>query len=246
MDNAMKTHILLLSSAIALSTLSLDAHANSTPNAPHIYVKGEATVTTMPDYVQLSVGIVEIDKDLIDAKNKADKTMAKAIKLVKELGIKAGNINAGHISINRESQYNRSSGEQEFKGFRVSRTLSVKLSQIEKYPQLLQNLVNNGINQINQTQFLASNYEELHKQAQKLAIQDARKAAKELSADYGVELKGLYTASLSPMNVPAQPYARSEKTMMVADSAPGNFVPDAYHAGEIKVTASSYAVYFID
>ncbi|BED89147.1 hypothetical protein PspMM1_16150 [Pseudoalteromonas sp. MM1] len=246
MDNAMKTHILILSSAIALSTLSLGAHANSTPNAPHIYVKGEATVTTMPDYVQLSVGIVEIDKDLIDAKNKADKTMAKAIKLVKELGIKDGNINAGHISINRESQYNRSSGEQEFKGFRVSRTLSVKLSQIEKYPQLLQNLVNNGINQINQTQFLASNYEELHKQAQKLAIQDARKAAKELSADYGVELKGLYTASLSPMNVPAQPYARSEKTMMVADSAPGNFVPDAYHAGEIKVTASSYAVYFID
>ncbi|WP_286247610.1 SIMPL domain-containing protein [Pseudoalteromonas sp. MM1] len=242
----MKTHILILSSAIALSTLSLGAHANSTPNAPHIYVKGEATVTTMPDYVQLSVGIVEIDKDLIDAKNKADKTMAKAIKLVKELGIKDGNINAGHISINRESQYNRSSGEQEFKGFRVSRTLSVKLSQIEKYPQLLQNLVNNGINQINQTQFLASNYEELHKQAQKLAIQDARKAAKELSADYGVELKGLYTASLSPMNVPAQPYARSEKTMMVADSAPGNFVPDAYHAGEIKVTASSYAVYFID
>lgn len=246
MDNAMKTHILLLSSAIALSTLSVDAHANSTPNAPHIYVKGEATVTTMPDYVQLSVGIVEIDKDLIDAKNKADKNMAKAIKLVKELGIKDGNINAGHISINRESQYNRSSGEQEFKGFRVSRTLSVKLSQIEKYPQLLQNLVNNGINQINQTQFLASNYEELHKQAQKLAIQDARKAAKELSADYGVELKGLYTASLSPMNVAAQPYARSEKTMMVADSAPGNFVPDAYHAGEIKVTASSYAVYFID
>jgi hypothetical protein len=242
----MKTHILILSSAIALSTLSLGAHANSTPNAPHIYVKGEATVTTMPDYVQLSVGIVEIDKDLIDAKNKADKTMAKAIKLVKELGIKDANINAGHISINRESQYNRTSGNQEFKGFRVSRTLSVKLSEIEKYPQLLQNLVNNGINQINQTQFLASNYEELHKQAQKLAIKDARKAAKELSTDYGVELKGLYTASLSPMNISAQPYARSEKTMMVADSAPGNFVPDAYHAGEIKVTASSYAVYFID
>ncbi len=246
MDNAMKTHILLLASALTASAMSTNAHAISTPNAPHIYVKGEATITTMPDYVQLSVGIVEINKDLIDAKNKADKTMAKAIKLVKELGIKDGNINAGHISINRESQYNRSSGEQEFKGFRVSRTLSVKLSQIDKYPQLLQNLVNNGINQINNTQFLASNYEELLKKAQKLATKDARKAAKELSADYGVELKGLYTASLSPMNIPAQPYARAEKTMMMADSAPRNFVPDAYHAGEIKVTASSYAVYFIE
>jgi hypothetical protein len=34
--------------------------------------------------------------------------------------------------------------------------------------------------------------------------------------------------------------------MMKADSTPSNFVPDAYHAGEIKVTASSYAVYFIE
>ncbi|ASM49997.1 hypothetical protein PESP_a1958 [Pseudoalteromonas espejiana DSM 9414] len=242
----MNTLKLFLGSALAFSTLSFNAVAGSTPDAPHIYVKGEATITTMPDYVQLSVGIVEIDKDLIAAKNKADKTMAKAIKLVKELGIEDGNINAGHISINRESQYNRTSGNQDFKGFRVSRTLSVKLSNIDKYPQLLQNLVNNGINQINQTQFLASNYNELHKKAQKLAIEDARKAAKELSTDYGVKLKGLYTASLSPMNAPTQPYMRAEKTMMSADSASGKFVPDAYHAGEIKVTASSYAVYFID
>ena len=83
------------------------------------------------------------------------------------------------------------------------------------------------------------------KKAQKLAKKDARKAAKEFSEDYGVSVKGLYTASLSPLNGLSQPYMRAEKVMM-ADSAPSNYVPDAYHAGEIEVTASSYAVYYIE
>ena len=190
----MKTLTFVLGSALALNVLSFDALAAATPDAPHIYVKGEATLTTMPDYVQLSVGITEVDKDLIAAKNKTDLTIAKAIKLVKEIGVKEGDINAGQISINRDSQYNRTTGNQEFKGFKVSRTLTVKLSDINKYPELLQSLVNNGINEINQTQFLASNYNELHKKAQKLAIKDARDAAKEFSDEYGVDLKGLYSA----------------------------------------------------
>ena len=241
----MKTLTLVLGSALALNVLSFDTLAAATPDAPHIYVKGEVTLTTMPDYVQLSVGITEVDKDLIAAKNKTDLTIAKAIKLVKEIGVLENDINAGQISINRDSQYNRTTGNQEFNGFKVSRTLTVKLSDINKYPELLQSLVNNGINEINQTQFLASNYNELHKKAQKLAIKDARDAAKEFSEDYGVDLKGLYSASLSPLNVQSQPYMRTEKVMM-ANSAPSNYVPDAYHAGEIKVTASSYAVYLID
>ena len=53
------------------------------------------------------------------AKNKTDLTMAKAIKLVKEMGVLQGDINAGQISINRDNQYNRTTGNQDFKGFRV-------------------------------------------------------------------------------------------------------------------------------
>ena len=78
-----------------------------------------------------------------------------------------------------------------------------------------------------------------------MAIKQAKAAAKELSADFDVELKGLYSASLSPLDMPSVPYMRSEKVMM-ADGAPSNYVPDAYHAGEITISASSYAIYYID
>jgi uncharacterized protein len=231
---------------VALTTaMSFNVFATATPDAAHIYVKGEATITTMPDHVVLQVGITEVGTDLIAAKNNTDKTMAKAIKIVKALGISDADINAGQISINRENQYNRESGQSEFKGFRVARSLMVKLAEIDKYPELLQNLVNNGINEINHTRFLASNYDALYKQAQQLAIKDSRNAAQEFSQAYGVALKGLYSASMQPLDVQSAPYMRAEKVMLSAE-APSNYVPDAYHAGEITITASSYAVYYIE
>ena len=227
------------------AALTFNVFAESTPSAPHIYIQGQAEITTAADTVLLNVGIVEIDKDLLAAKNKADKTMAKAIKLAKNSGALDKDINAGQINIYRETKYNRQTNAQEFVGFRVSRNITIKLNSIDKYPTLLQSLVNEGINQINNTQFVSSKYNELHQQAQKLAIKDARQAAKEFANDYGVEIKGLYSASMSPMDTSVQPYARA-KMAMLSDSESGGVVPDSYHAGEITISASSYAIYLIE
>lgn len=226
------------------AALSFNVFAASTPDAPHIYIQGQGQITTVADNVKLSVGIVEIDKDLMAAKQKADTTMAKAIKLAKQAGVLDTDINAGQISIHRENQYNRETNKQEFVGFRVSRSLSLTLKQIDKYPQLLQNLVSGGINEINQTEFVSSRYKELQQQAQKLAIKDAKSAAEEFATDYDVKIKGLYSASMSPMDTNTQPYMRVKMASM-ADTESGNFVPDAYHAGELVITASSYAIYLI-
>ncbi|MEH6396147.1 SIMPL domain-containing protein [Pseudoalteromonas sp.] len=226
------------------AVLSFNVFAASTPDAPHIYIQGQGQITTVADNVKLSVGIVEIDKDLMAAKQKADITMAKAIKLAKQASVLDTDINAGQISIHRENQYNRETNKQEFVGFRVSRSLSLTLKQIDKYPLLLQNLVSGGINEINQTEFVSSRYKELQQQAQKLAIKDAKSAAEEFATDYDVKIKGLYSASMSPMDTNTQPYMRVKMASM-ADTESGNFVPDAYHAGELVITASSYAIYLI-
>ena len=228
------------------AALTFNVFAESTPSAPHIYIKGQAKITSVADTVLLNVGIVEIDKDLLAAKNKADKTMAQAIQLAKKSGALDKDINAEQINIYRETQYNRQTNAQEFVGFRIARNITIKLHSIDKYPTLLQSLVNEGINQINNTQFVSSKYNELHQQAQKLAINDARQAAKEFATDYGVEIKGLYSASMSPMDTGVQPYARAKMAMLSDSESGGVVVPDSYHAGEITISASSYAIYLIE
>lgn len=237
--------ILSMTLLAAATSLSTNSFAASTPDAPHIYIQGKASITTIPDNVQLSVAIVEIDKNLMAAKQKADQTMAKAIKIAKQSGVDEKSINAAQIQINRDTQYNRETNKQDFNGYRIGRSLTFTLSEVDKYPQLLQNLVDAGINEIQQTQFTSSRQTALQKQAQKMAIDDAKQAAKELANNYDVEIKGLYSASSSPLDSGAQPYMRVEKAMM-QDSAAASFVPDAYHAGEITITASSYAIYLIE
>ena len=234
-----------LSMTILASTMTFNSFAASTPDAPHLYIQGQASVTTVPDNVRLRVAIVEVDKNLMAAKQKADQTMAKAIKIAKQTGVDKKGINAAQIQINRDTQYNSKMGTQDFNGYRVGRSLTFTLNEVDKYPQLLQNLVDAGINEIQQTQFTSSREVALQKQVQKMAIADAKKAAEELADDYDVELKGLYSVSSSPLNSGAQPYMRAEKTML-QDTASGGFVPDAYHAGEISITASSYAIYLIE
>ncbi|MDQ9090703.1 SIMPL domain-containing protein [Pseudoalteromonas haloplanktis] len=227
------------------AAFSFNVFAASTPDAPHIYIQGQAKITTAADNVMLDVGIVEVNKDLMAAKQQADTTMAKAIKLAKQAGVLDKDINAGQISIHRENQYNRETNKQEFVGFRVSRSLSLTLKEIDKYPQLLQNLVSGGINEINQTQFVSSRFQELKQQAQKMAIKDAKSAAEEFASDFDVKLKGLYSASMSPIETNVQPYMRAKMANMV-DAESGSFVPDAYHAGELVISASSYAIYLIE
>ncbi|MCQ8876726.1 SIMPL domain-containing protein [Pseudoalteromonas shioyasakiensis] len=230
---------------ILAAAISFNTFADSTPNAPHIYIQGQAQITTSADRVLINVGILEVDKDLMAAKQKADQTMAKAIKLAKQTGVLAKDINAGQLSIHRETQYNRETNKQEFVGFRVSRSLSLTLNDVEKYPSLLQNLVNGGINQVNQSQFVSSKYNELQQQAQKLAIKDAKSAAAEFAQNYDVNIKGLYSASMSPMDTSVQPYTRA-KMAMSADAESVSVVPDSYHVGDITITASSYAIYLIE
>jgi len=235
----------LLSITLFSAAISFNSVAGTTPDEPHIYIQGQASINTVPDSVQLNVAIVEVDKNLMVAKQKADQTMAKAIKIAKQTGVDDKKINAAQIQINRDTQYNRETGKQDFNGYRVGRSLTFTLNEVDKYPQLLQNLVDAGINEIKQTQFITSRQIELQKQAQKMAIDDAKKAAKEFADNYDVKIKGLYSASSSPINTGMQPYMRVENAML-KDSPSGSYVPDAYHTGEITITSSSYAIYLIE
>ncbi|TMO90482.1 SIMPL domain-containing protein, partial [Pseudoalteromonas sp. S3178] len=90
-------------------------------------------------------------------KENVDKIMAKAIEIAKRFDIKEDDIHAEQLNVYRQTRYNRESNEEEFDGFRVSRSLTVKLKDIKKYPELLQEFVDSGINQFNNTEFGVEN-----------------------------------------------------------------------------------------
>ncbi|GEK08969.1 hypothetical protein PPE03_12180 [Pseudoalteromonas peptidolytica] len=216
--------------------------ASSLPDSPHLYVKGTSFIQVQPDVATVRVAITENHKSLPTAKENVDKVMAKAIEIAKDFNIQESDIHADQLNIYRQTRYNRQTNEEEFDGFRVSRSLTVKLKDIAKYPKLLQEFVDSGINQFNNTEFSVENEGKYLQSLKKAAIKDAKKAAKELAGEFEVELDKLYSVSFQPMQTPIQPYVRTAAMAMEADR--GSY-KDAYNTGSITLNAEVYAVYLL-
>ncbi|WP_440056151.1 SIMPL domain-containing protein [Pseudoalteromonas sp. T1lg65] len=226
--------------AICFSAVSF---AGALPNSPHLYVKGTAYMQVQPDTAIIRVAITEKDKSLPTAKKNVDEIMAKAIEISKTFGIKKEDIHADQLNIYRQTRYNRQTNQEEFEGFNVNRSLTVKLKDISRYPELLQAFVDSGINQFNNTEFAVENEGQFLDSLKKSAIKDAKKAAKELSQEFDVKIVRLYSVSFDPMQTPQRPYSRSASGLMQAEAAN---VKEAYNTGTIKLSAEVYAVYFIE
>ncbi|MCF6433970.1 SIMPL domain-containing protein [Pseudoalteromonas sp. MMG022] len=218
--------------------------AAALPEQPHLYVEGSAKMQVQPDRATIRVAISETNKQLVAAKNKVDSVMAKAIKLSERFGIKKDDIHADQLNVHRQTRYNRNTNEEEFEGFRVVRSLTLTLEKIESYPELLQELVNAGITQFNNTEFSVSNRDELTDKLKKEAIKDAKLAASELADEFDVDLDKLYSVSFAPMNGPSVPYLRQASSMRMMDSESGSY-KEAYNTGAITINAQVYAVYLI-
>lgn len=213
------------------------------PSEPHLYVQGSAELQVQPDIAVIHVAITKKSKQLTSAKKLVDDVMASAIDIAKKHNVKLDNIHAQQLNIYRQTRYDRTSNQEVFDGFRVNRTLTLTLEGLEGYPALLQKLVDAGMNEINNTEFLVSNKQILMNKLKKAAVSDAKLAAKELSAHFDVELDGLYSASFSPLDTPRTPYERAAPVQLM--EAQSSSVEQAYNTGAITLKANVYAVYTI-
>ncbi|QTH71667.1 SIMPL domain-containing protein [Pseudoalteromonas xiamenensis] len=222
--------------------VTLNANANSLPDAPHLYVQGNAKIQVKPDRANIVIGIDDTQTNTVDAKKNVDAIAAKVIEIAKRYQIAEKDIQAEQLNVYRQTEYDREQNKQRFVGFRVFRNIRMTLTLVDKYPDLLQDLVDAGVTEFRDTQFSVADHNTILKTVQKAAIKDAKMAAKELAKDFDVRIGKLYSVSFSPIDAPTMPYMRAEKMMVQADSGAGA----GYNTGFITVDAQVYAVYLID
>ena len=231
---------------VLLAMMSFFSTAASLPNVPHFYVQGTGKITVVPDTAEVSFSIISRNKDLINAKIEADTLSAKVINIAKKYKIDKRDISASELYIQRETRYDNVTRKQVFIGHKVTRSIQLYLKDMSQYSHLVQSLVNAGITEMRGVKLMASNIEALNKKASLLAIQDAKKSAKDLAKGFDVKLGQLYRASTQAIQGEA-PYGRhSGMESMSMKSAPANIVSGAFEPGSIDVVQSIYAVYLID
>jgi uncharacterized protein YggE len=171
---------------------------------PLVTVTGTAEVMVVPDEVVFSLDVVITDMDMQAAKRQSDGTIAKVLELTRRFSITPQNVKTDHITIDRMFEVIRSDktrvtttsdddddqmiGERIFKGYKISTTVVVKLTDLTRFEEFFAESIKTGITEVDKVIFQTSRLRENKDKARDMAMKAAREKASAMAGSVGQEI----------------------------------------------------------
>jgi uncharacterized protein len=212
------------------------------PTERTIRVNGEASVMVEPDEVVLTVGIETRDAQLKTARKRCEEVLRKATEAAKAGGIEARHIQTDYIQV--EMRY-KDYESTVFDTYVVRQNLVLTLKDIERFEELLSNLIDGGITNVHGIQFRTTELRKYRDQARALALKAAKEKAVamagELDQDVGepISIEEGYGGWFSWYSSWWGSRYSSMTQNVVQDAGPTTYEGDSTLApGQIAVTAN--------
>lgn len=163
--------------------------AQDVDKLPTIVSVGTIEIEAVPDEVNFSLEVTKLDKDLQTANRLNDESVSKILELTRRYGIRPQNVKTAYVSVEMEYENVRDPknkvydedgdeiGTTVFKGYEVSKTIYIKLTDLSRFEQFFEEVLKTGITKVKNVSFETSKYKELKVQARDLAIKAAREKA---------------------------------------------------------------------
>lgn len=234
-----RRHLPLLLAA----ALALPAVASAQPKPPHhapsrIVVVGEGEAAIAPDMAIVSLAVMkEADtaRAALDANNEA---IAAVIKAMRDAGIEGRDLQTSGLQINPRYVYpqDNSGTPPTIQGYQVSNTLTVRVRDLAKVGEIIDQSVTLGVNQGGNISFTNNDSSAAVTEARKLAVKDAVARATTLAEAAGVKLGDIVEIteqSMMPQPMPVG--ARAYRMEAASDAVPVEAGENSYRA-QVNVT----------
>lgn len=117
-------------------------------NGPVVSLGVTENVSLDPDIANLSAGVTTVAPTAVEAMRQNARQMNQVIDRIESLGIDEDDIQTSGINLNPDYQYNQSTGQQVFRGYRVMNRVNVKVRDIQRTGEVLDALVAVGATDI--------------------------------------------------------------------------------------------------
>lgn len=242
----MKTVLALLMLTICFG---LSASAQDIDKMPVITVTGTAEVMVAPDEVIFSLDVTKTNKDLQVAKRLNDEAVSRVLELARRFSIAPQNVKTDYISVEmkyesiRDAQkkvYNEDGdevGTKLFRGYEVSKTIIIKLTEIARFEEFFAEALKTGISEVKSVNFETSKLRENKDKARDLAMKAAREKASAMTASVGQTIGK--AVRITEGNIANQNYGYSANITSNTVSIGGSFSEGVatFAPGAIKVEA---------
>jgi uncharacterized protein YggE len=197
---------------------------------PLINVSGEGKIKVSPDQAAITVSIETKGTKAADVKEENDKKMDAILKFIKKATIAKEDFQTLRVSLNPNYDY-----EKKKHNYVATQSLQILLKDLYKYDELMEGLVNEGINRIDNVEFKSSKITQLQSDARKLAVKEAKAKAEDFVSVLGQKVGKAILISDNSQTYNPQPRMYAMKAMaMDGVEAPR----ETLAVGEIEITAN--------
>lgn len=170
-----------LAGPIPFSINSVTTNKNDTFN-----VSGEGKVFATPDVALVTVGVLANGTSVKAAQDQINLAINKIADAVKSVGVDAKDIQTTNYSINPNYDYN--SGAQRITGYQANTNLAIKVRDINKVNEVIDQATKNGANQVGGVVFEVEDETKLQNEAREKAVADAKSKAQNAAKIAGFSL----------------------------------------------------------
>ena len=214
------------------------AQAQETKQIPQISATGEGKVKVTPDQASISVTVETKGNNAKDVKNQNDTKIDAVLKFIKKMNVAPADFKTERVALNPQYDY-----EKKKHNYNATQTIVILLHDLGKYDELMEGLVNEGINRIDAVTFQSSKLAQYQSEARKLAMKDAKLKAEDYVSVLGQKVGKAFTiVDNSQIYYPQPTYAMMRKSEDMDVNEPR----ETLALGEITITANVMVSFILD
>ncbi|MFV8334234.1 SIMPL domain-containing protein [Flavobacterium sp. GSP14] len=221
----MKKALLILS--ILFISMS---YGQEVKQVPQINVSGEGKVKVIPDQATITVTVETKGNNAKDVKKQNDEKIDAVLKFIKKMNVATSDYKTQRVSLNPQYDY-----EKKKHNYNATQTIEILLRDLSKYDELMEGMVDQGINRIDAVTFQSSNLAQYQSEARKLAMKEAKMKAEDYVSVLGQKVGRAMTISDNSQTYYPQPVYATMKSMESSDTTQPR---ETLAAGEINITAN--------
>ncbi|MCF6142378.1 SIMPL domain-containing protein [Flavobacterium sp. K77] len=214
------------------------AQAQETKQIPQISANGEGKVKVTPDQASISVTVETKGNNAKDVKKQNDTKIDAVLKFIKKMNVAPADFKTERVALNPQYDY-----EKKKHSYNATQTIVILLRDLGKYDELMEGLVNEGINRIDAVTFQSSKLAQYQSEARKLAMKDAKLKAEDYVSVLGQKVGKAFTIVDNSQTYYPQPmYAMMRKSEAMDVNEPR----ETLALGEITITANVMVSFILD
>ena len=184
-----------------------------------VHVSGHGSVEVEPDMGHVLLHVRREGQNASELGKELDDVVRAILELTRELGISRRDVTAAAISIN--PRHRRSNNETVVDGLIATRTIALKLRNLDRFSALMNRSLAAGVNNVDPIRLDSSRREALEDQALKLAMEDAKAEAARVAQGFSLALGPVIDAHVGGHT----PRPQAAAMMMRESAGAGAFSP---------------------